>query len=281
MGWRPLEGHAIPSGPTQSHHGLKRQVTTDSHPPGGGTWTTEKDDMLSHADIASFYLAHVSGAKREGPLIKASCPFCSSGGGDRSGTMVITLDPRGFFDGYFRCLNRCRPGGFPPHFGRLLGLDPRIVPGYDPDRESYVRGSPYPQRHINQEINKFRSLMESEQYRFLEESGVSKAVIDEMQIGYNGRYLVYPYFLENGNCYTARCVNPHMEEDHFWHGDEASFAEDSRIFNLPEIERCEDGTLFVTDDEKVSFVSENSDIRVSPFRRRQTWRPSLRSAWHL
>jgi KaiC/GvpD/RAD55 family RecA-like ATPase len=92
--------------------------------------------------------------------------------------------------------------------------------------------------------------MESEQYRLFEESGVSRGVVDEMQIGYNGRYLVYPYFLENGNCYAARCLNPHMEDDHFWHGDEASFAEDSRIFNLPDIGRCEDGTLFVTDDEK-------------------------------
>ncbi len=206
--------------------------------------------MRDHDDIVSFYLTHLRGAAQEGHLIKAPCPFCSSADGEQSGTTVVTLDLESPFFGYFRCLNRCRPGGFAPHFGRLLGLDPRVVPGYDPDRQTYVRDSAYPVRPINQEITRFRSLMGGEQYRHFEKSGVSKAVIDEMQIGYNGRYLVYPYFLENGNCYAAHCVNPQTDEDCFWHGDEASFADDSRIFNLPEIERCEDGALFVTDDEK-------------------------------
>ena len=206
--------------------------------------------MQRHDDIVRFYLSHVPNATREGHLIKAPCPFCSSAGGVQSGTVVVTLDPEGLFFGYFRCLNRCRPGGFPPHFGRLLGLDPRVVPGHDPDRETYVRSGAYPKRHINQEISRFKSLMGSGQYQLFEEFGVSKVVIDEMHIGYNGRYLIFPYFLENGNCYAARCVNPQIDEDHFWHGDEASFAEDSRIFNLPEIEHCEDGALFITDDEK-------------------------------
>ncbi len=210
--------------------------------------------MPTHNDIAGFYLTHVPGAKREGRLIKAPCPLCALAKSDQSGTMVITLDPEGLFHGYFRCLHRCRPGGFPPHFGRLLGLDPRVVPGHEPDRELYVKERVYPQKHINQEVNRFRSLIEGEQYRLFEEFGVSKAVIDEMQIGYNGRYLVYPYFLENGNCYAARCVNPDLEEDHFWHGDEGPFGEDSRIFNLPEIERCEDGALFITDDERSLLV---------------------------
>ena len=206
--------------------------------------------MQSYDELDGFYLTHLPGATREGHLIKAPCPFCSSADGDPSGVIVVTMEPQDLFYGYFRCLNRCRPGGFPPHFGRLLNLDPRAVPGYDPDRENYIRHGVYPTRHINQEINRFSSLMGSEEYRFFEDLGVSKIVIDELQIGYNGRYLVYPYFMENGNCYAARCVNPQKEEDSFWHGDEDCFGEDCRIFNLAEIDRCEDGALFVTDDEK-------------------------------
>jgi hypothetical protein len=70
-----------------------------------------------------------------------------------------------------------------------------------------------------------------------------------MEIGYNGRYIVYPYFLEDGNCYAARCVLPDREEDSFWHGDETFFSGAFRIFNSQEIERCEDGALFITDGE--------------------------------
>ncbi|MBW2114771.1 MAG: DNA helicase, partial [Deltaproteobacteria bacterium] len=37
--------------------------------------------------------------------------------------------------------------------------------------------------------------------------------------------------------------------DNFWHGDEMSFSEEFRIFNVGEIDRCEDGALFITDGE--------------------------------
>lgn len=200
-------------------------------------------------EFKEFYSRHVPDAKVEGNLLKAPCPMCARMGKEAPGVMMAYVDPEGFFAGYFRCLNRCRPGGFPLHFGRLMGIDPQEVPGYDPDREPYVHEVVYPPRNINGEVKRFMSLMTEPQHAHFREFGVSRAVTEELKIGYNGRYLVYPYFLEDGNCYAARCVMPEKEEDSFWQGDETFFSEEFQVFNVQEIERCENGALFITEGE--------------------------------
>ena len=205
--------------------------------------------MDRYEDVKRFYLENIPEAEVEGTILKGPCPFCSSSGDKKPGMIVVYLDPEGFFMGYFRCLNRCVPGGFPFHFGRTVGIEPQKIPGYDPDRDPYVPDIFYPIRNLNAEINKFRLLMGEGEYDHFRESGISRAVIEEMKIGYNGRYLVYPYFMDDGNCYAARCVLPEREEDSFWHGDEVFFSEEFRVFNVQEIERCEDGALFITEGE--------------------------------
>ncbi|RPI77341.1 MAG: DNA helicase, partial [Desulfobacteraceae bacterium] len=200
--------------------------------------------------IQPFYLAHLQGAKLEGTMLKASCPFCANPENLKPGLLVVYLDPESYFYGYFRCSNRCKPGGFAPYFGRLLGLDPQAVPGFDPDRSGYVRDIVFPPKNINADIKKFRVLMAEPQINFFNEFGISKPVLEELKIGYNGRYLVFPYFLEDGNCYAARCILPEREEDYFWHGDDRFAAAEFQIYNVEEVDRCEDGALFITDGEK-------------------------------
>ena len=199
--------------------------------------------------IKKFYLEHAPGATVEENLLKAPCPFCSSGETEKPAMMVVCLNPESYFFGYFRCLNRCLPGGFPPYFARIMGLEPQKVPGYDPDQEPYIQDIIHPAKNLNAEIKKFTTIMGDEQYAYFQEFGVSNPVVKEMKIGYNGRYLVYPYFLEDGNCYAARCILPERTEDSFWHGDETFFSEEFRIFNAQEIDRCEGGALFITDGE--------------------------------
>jgi replicative DNA helicase len=200
-------------------------------------------------ELKTFYLRNTPGAKMEGNLLKAPCPFCATDKEQKPGIMVAYLESESFFMGYFRCLNRCMPGGFAPHFARMMGIAPENVPGHDPDREPFVQDIILPTKNLNLELKKFRSLMTENEYNHFKEFSVSKSVVDAMEIGYNGRYLVYPYFLEDGNCYAARCVLPDREEDSFWHGDETFFSGEFRIFNTQEIERCEDGALFITDGE--------------------------------
>ena len=199
--------------------------------------------------IKKFYLENVPGKKLDGNLLKAPCPFCSGKENEKPGTIAVYLNPESLFMGYFRCLNRCTPGGFAPYFARIMGIEPQKVPGYDPDRDPYVQDIVYPTKNINAEIKKFISFMGDEQYEHFQCLGVSKTVVEEMKIGYNGRYLVYPYFLEDGNCYAARCLLPERAEDNFWHGDDMFFSEEFRIFNVQEIDRCEAGSLFITDGE--------------------------------
>ncbi|MGD9073822.1 MAG: DnaB-like helicase C-terminal domain-containing protein [Desulfobacteraceae bacterium] len=200
-------------------------------------------------ELKTFYLQNTPGAKTEGNLLKAPCPICATDKAQKPGVMVAYLDPESFFMGYFRCSNRCKPGGYAPHFARMMGIAPQNVPGHDPDREPFVQDIIFPTKNLNLELKKFRSLMTENEYNHFKAFGVSKSMVDAMKVGYNGRYLVYPYFQEDGNSYAARCVLPDREEDSFWHGDETFFSGAFRIFNIQEIERCEDGALFITDGE--------------------------------
>lgn len=205
--------------------------------------------MIRPEDIERFYLEHLPQARKEKGFLKAPCPFCGPDEKKAPSMLVVYLEPESFFLGYFRCLNRCRPGGFPLYFARVMGLDPRKVPGYDPDREVRARDIVYPGKNLNGEVKKYRTLMGDVEYAYFSDFGVSKVTVEEARIGYNGRYLVYPYFLEDGHCYAARCVMPEREEDQFWHGNKDFFSPEHRIFNVQEIERCEDGALFLVDGE--------------------------------
>lgn len=199
--------------------------------------------------IKRFYFKHIPGAEVKGNFLIAPCPFCSNRRKEKQGNIVAFLDPDSFFAGYFRCSSRCMPGGFPLYFGRIMGIEPQKIPDYDPDLEPFIRDFTFPTKNLNAEVKKFISLMGDDEYAYFKEFGVSKRVLGEMKIGYNGRYLVYPYFLEDGNCYAARCQLPGREEDSFWHGDEMLFSKEFRVFNVQEIDRCAGGALFITDGE--------------------------------
>jgi len=200
-------------------------------------------------EIKRFYMGHLPNAKVEAHILKAPCPFCQAAGKEKGATLVVYLEPESYFLGYFRCLHRCKPGGFPLHFGHLMGLDPRDVPGFDPDWEPYASETAFPPKNMNAEVKRFQTLLGESESAYFREFGVSKATLEELRVGYNGRYIVYPYFMEDGNCYATRCVLPGKEEDSFWQGDENFFSEPYQFFNAQEIERCQNGALFVVEGE--------------------------------
>jgi len=207
--------------------------------------------MLSdqHEAIARLYQQYLQNTKVEKNFLTADCPFCRERGFDPTGRFVVFLKKGGFFHGYFRCLNRCVPGGFPLWFANLAGLDPSVVPGFDPDREIFLKNMDFPAANLNREIRSHvESMTEGLLARF-QEYGIGNAALEEMKIGYNGRYLVYPYFQSDGNCYSARCVFPERMEDFFWHGNEDFFNEDYQVFNVQDIKRCENGSLFLCEGE--------------------------------
>lgn len=205
--------------------------------------------MTRFDSIKRFYLNNLPGARLEGSLLRAPCPICARDEGRPGGTLGVNLNPDSFFVGYFRCTSRCVSGGFPLYFAKLTGIDPKTAPGFDPEREPYVRELIYPTRNLDAEVLKFAGLSGADQESYFKAFGVSPPLLKEMKIGYNGRYLVYPYILENGISYAARCVLPGRGQDNFWHGNETFFTREFRIYNVEEIERCEGGALFVTDGE--------------------------------
>lgn len=205
--------------------------------------------MISFEKIKAFYEQHLSGAAYKGHHLVASCPFCQRQGKQGQGRITVLLNPDSYFRGYFRCQNRCVPGGFHFHFGRLMGVEAAHIPGYDPDEEGYVVEANYPPRNLQTEIDHFCSLLGQEQADFFSTFGVTRPTLDEMKIGFNGRYLTYPYYQDNGQAYAAHCIIPGREDDHFWHGNETFTEGEFRVYNALEIQRCQAGALFVTDGE--------------------------------
>ena len=199
--------------------------------------------------IRQFYTTHLPAGRLEKHILTADCPFCRKNGREDAGKIIVFLNKDGFFHGYFRCLSRCVPGGFPLWFARISGIDPAQAPGFDPDREPFLLQAEYPAQNINTEIKNYQDRIPPDILARFAQADVSAAVLGEMRVGFNGRYLVYPYVQADGNCYAARCVFPDKAADFFWHGDERLFAERFQLFNVQDIERCENGSLFLCEGE--------------------------------
>ena len=195
--------------------------------------------------VSRFYLKHLGGQWQE--TMTVDCPFCREHGYE-NGRMVVFLNKNSFFHGYFRCLNRCVPGGYPLRFARLAAIPLTEVPGYVPDQDIGLQPE-FPVENLNDEVTSYRDRITDQLYDQFKESGISRAVLTELRIGFNGRYLVYPYYQEDGNCYSARCIHPERAEDFFWHGNQDFSREPFNLYNVQDIQHCENGTLFVCEGE--------------------------------
>lgn len=200
--------------------------------------------MEQNEPIADFYEKHVGGAGKEG----VSCPFCKSRG-LQAGRLVIVLNRESFFHGYFRCSNSCVPGGFPLWYAELSSLPKAEVPGYVAEADGAISYQEFPVANINDEIASYHDRLGGAELPFFKKKNVAKTILNELQIGFNGRYIVYPYIQEDGNCYSARCVYPEKKDDYFWQGDERYTHVPYTLFNRAELQHCEQGTLFVCDEE--------------------------------
>jgi len=205
--------------------------------------------MPLHEKLTEFYQGQLPNGVLDGTILKAKCPFCERRGRKEAGQLVVMLDGRSRFAGYFRCLSRCGPGGFVPYFAKLRGLEPALVPGFDPERQPYIHGEDCPPENLNREIDRLHTTLTPAIIEYFASRAITAATLAELRIGFNGRYLVYPYFRENDCCYAAHCLSPERGSDQFWLGD-ANYATDGlQIFNLKDIERCEGGALFVVEGE--------------------------------
>ncbi len=197
--------------------------------------------------VSRFFLKHLGGQWQE--TMTADCLFCKDHGCE-GGRLVVVLNSNSFFHGYFRCQNRCVPGGYPLWFARLAAIPLSEVPGYVPDQDIGALQPEYPVENINDEVVAYRDRITESIYNLFKESGIGRAVLTEMGIGFNGRYLVFPYYQEDGNCYSARCIHPERAEDFFWHGNPDFSKEPFNLYNVQDIQHCENGALFICEGEE-------------------------------
>jgi replicative DNA helicase len=211
----------------------------------GAKQASDGKDM-GRDDISQFYLGYFNEAWAE--TLSVPCPFCVDRG-YAPGRLTVFLNKESFFHGYFRCHNRCVPGGFPLWFARLAKIRPGDVPGYDPDRERDLQHREYPVENINDEVRAYQGRITEEIYRLFQSGGVRTDVLDEMRVGFNGRYIVYPYVQEDGNCYSSRCVFPDKVEDYFWGGMQEFATEPYNLYNSADLHHAEGGALFICEGE--------------------------------
>jgi replicative DNA helicase len=207
------------------------------------------------AAITQFYQKYLANGVVHDNMLTAECPFCPKEKGGKKGKVVVFLNKTSFFYGYFRCSNLCVAGGFSHWFAVLAGIDSDAAPSMLDDGEDFfLQNQVYPQKNINTEIDDFCFRRSREQLPSFAEAGVGESVLQHLHIGYNGRYLVYPYFQPDGNAYSARCVHPDKKEDYFWYGDTSFGAGATGLFNVGEIPCCAGGALFLCEGEENLLV---------------------------
>ena len=199
--------------------------------------------------ITAYYQQHLPAGRHDKGMYGGPCPFCLKHGMAEVGKISVVLQPGAYFHGYFRCSQRCVPGGFAQWFAQLHSLSREQVPGYDPELQERGQSPDFPIVNANAEMQAFHARLTEDIVGRYRQMGIRPELLAEMQIGYNGRYITYPYIQSDGNCYSLRCVFPDRPEDFFWHGDERFATDPFRIFNVQEIERCAGGALFLCEGE--------------------------------
>ncbi len=200
--------------------------------------------------ITVFYQKYLPAGILKNNLLQVACPFCKKKNMQQPGQLTIFLNIEHLFHGYFRCSNHLCEGGFPIYFAQIAEINPKEIPGHNPERVfATARISQYPKKNINQEVIDYSGKMAEPQLQYFQDKGITKTILESLNIGYNGRYLTFPYMLADKNYYTARCVHPEQEEDSFWFGSKEVSQEKYHIFNREEIGKCEDGSLIITEDE--------------------------------
>ncbi len=202
------------------------------------------DDAITH-----FYTALLPDATIKESVLTATCPICQRKPDRSPGKIRIFLNRKSFFRGYFRCSENCVAGGFPTWFAQVNGIDPVSVPGFE-EEDLLWHKMEYPQQNINSVIAGFQEKLLSDQLSYFAEAGIGEQLLQNQHIGFNGRYLVYPYQQINDNTYSARCVHPSKKDDNFWYGDESFKEGPTGLYNVKEIKHCAGGSLFLCEGEE-------------------------------
>jgi len=199
--------------------------------------------------ITEFYRRNLPHGVVKDAVLTAECPFCKKRDPGKSVKLIVFLNTTSFFYGYFRCLSHCMERGFAHWFAHLIGCDTTGLPLVSGDDQMWQNSS-FPVKNINVDIDGYNAKIIEEDLAVFAEAAIGEQALNQLKVGYNGRYLVYPYTQIDDNVYSARCVHPENSEDYFWYGDADFGAGDTGLFNVAEIRRCSGGTIFLCEGEE-------------------------------
>ena len=204
---------------------------------------------MSKKVISAFYQKRLPDGDLKDSVLTAECPLCRKKGLPRHGKMQVFLNPTSFFFGYFRCTSGCMESGYAHWFATLTGSTGEELPPL-PDEEIYWQQARFPERNINLDIDNYAGKLDAESLACFTAAGIRKSTLKQMGVGFNGRYIVYPYTQIDGNTYSARCVHPEKPDDYFWYGDTEFGEGETGLFNIGEIQKCGGGALFLCEGEE-------------------------------
>ncbi len=201
--------------------------------------------------VEKIYRKYLPDAVSRGGMMVANCPFCKAKYGEEKGRIQIILNPKSYFNGFFRCQSTCQEYGFVSWFCALLGVED------NDDRETAAEAESYlelldnlPGKTINGDVEDNVLKLQEESLAFFLDAKIHDETLRRLHVGYNGRYLVYPYQQWDNSFYSARCVHPDNPADFFWFGDAEFEGGKSGFFNLVDLKRCKKGTLFICEGEE-------------------------------
>ncbi len=199
--------------------------------------------------VEKIYTRYLPDAINRDGMMVANCPFCKAKYGKENGRLQIVLNPKSFFYGFFKCQSTCQEYGFISWFCALLGVEDASDSAGEAGFYSELLDG-LPGKTINDDVEDNVMKLQEESLPFFVDAGIRAETLKRLHVGYNGRYLVFPYQQLDGNFYSARCVHPDNTDDFFWLGDTDFEGGKSGFFNLVDFKRCKNGTFFICEGEE-------------------------------
>ncbi len=196
--------------------------------------------------ILDFYLSHLKDSREKDGFLEAPCPL---------GHEEIRVDvrPESPFYGLFRCTG-CFNGGYASEFARRAGIPEEELVRRDLLARTDHVPPVFPRTNENRAVRTLHQRLTTDVREDFHRKGINEEVLARMQVGWDGRHIIYPYIQEDGNCYSYKKVPVSREQAPFWEGLETFRRPPFNLYNIQDIRRALGGVLLITEGEENLLV---------------------------
>ncbi|MBW2145944.1 MAG: AAA family ATPase [Deltaproteobacteria bacterium] len=196
--------------------------------------------------ILKFYLPHLKDAREKDGFLEAACPF---------GHEEIRVDvrPESPFYGLFRCAD-CFDGGFASEFAGRAGIPEEELARLGLLARGEHVPPVFPRGNENRTVRSLHQRLTTGVREDFLRKGIGEKVLARMQVGWDGRHVIFPYIQEDGNCYSYKKVPAVREQEPFWEGLETFRHPPFDLYNVRDVHRALGGVLVITEGEENLLV---------------------------